>query len=133
MAQEQEFDWTVAAAERAAAYLKQLDVPTNTEPPSLLTTHLKLDEKVDAVSAEVSAELGEIVHNIDGALRSTGNFSLSLDALMPLLGGALSARDLKMVVEALADATKHVAEHSRALERRITHIEALDPGPASRP
>jgi diguanylate cyclase len=85
-----------------------------------------LDEKVETVSAEVSAELGEIVHNIDDALRSTGNFGLSLEALMPLLGGAaLAASDLKMVVEALAEATKHVAEHSRALERRITASKAV--------
>ena len=118
MAQEQEVDWTVATAERAAAYLQQLNLPPNSEPPSILTTHLKLDEKVDTVSAEVSAELGEIVHNIDDALRSTGNFGLSLEALMPHLGGTLTANDLKMVVEALVDATKHVAEHSRALERR---------------
>lgn len=125
VAQEQDFDWTAAATERAAAYLQQLDVPITAEPPSLLTTHLKLDEKVDAVSAEVSAELSEIAHNIDDALRSTGNFGLSLEALMPHLGGALSARDLKMVVEALADATKRVAEHSRALERRITLSKLL--------
>jgi diguanylate cyclase len=84
-----------------------------------------LDEKVETVSAEVSAELGEIVHNIDDALRSTGNFGLSLEALMPHLGGTLSASDLKMVVEALAEATKHVAEHSRALERRITASKAV--------
>lgn len=89
VAQEQEFDWTVATAERAAAYLKQLNVPPDIEPPSLLKTHLTLDEKVEAVSAEVSAELGEIVLNIDDALRSTGNFGLSLEALMPHLGGAL--------------------------------------------
>ena len=73
----------------------------------------------------MSAELGEIVHNIDDALRSTGNFGLSLEALMPHLGGTLSASDLKMVVEALADATKHVAEHSRELERRITASKAV--------
>jgi diguanylate cyclase len=125
VAQEQDLDWTIAAAERGAAYLKQLNVPPDSEPPSLLKTHLKLDEKVNAVSAEVSAELGEIVHNIDDALRSTGTFGLSLEALMPHLGVALSARDLKLVVEALADATKHVAEHSRALERRIAASRAV--------
>jgi len=128
MAQEQEFDWTIATAERAAAYLRQFNVPLDTELQGLLNTHLppnRLNEKVDAVSAEISAELGEIVHNIDGALHSTGNFGLSLEALMPFLGGALSPRDLKMVVEALADATKHVAEHSRALERRITASKAV--------
>ncbi|HLC08114.1 MAG TPA: GGDEF domain-containing protein [Methyloceanibacter sp.] len=128
MAQEQEFDWTIATAERAAAYLRQFNVPLDTELQGLLNTHLppnRLNEKVDAVSAEISAELGEIVHNIDDALHSTGNFGLSLEALMPFLGGALSPRDLKMVVEALADATKHVAEHSRALERRITASKAV--------
>jgi diguanylate cyclase len=125
VAQEQEADWTVVNAERTVAYLQQLNLPPNNEPPSILTTHLKLDEKVDTVSAEVSAELGEIVHNIDDALRSTGNFGLSLEALMPHLGGGLSARDLKMVVEALVDATKHVAEQSRALERRIAASKAV--------
>ena len=161
MSQEQDFDWTVATAERAIAYLKQLNVPPgpkpfellfayaaghdpklnaavrtalahgalhDTELQSLLKTHLqpnRLDEKIDAVSAEVSAELGEIVHNSDDALHSTGDFGLSLEALMPHLGGALSARELKMVVEALADATKHVAERSRELERRITASKAL--------
>jgi len=125
VAQEQEFDWTIGTAERAAAYLNQLSVAAAGAPPSLLKTHLKLDEKVDAVSAEVSAELGAIVHNIDGALHSTGKFGLSLEALMPHLGGALSTRDLKMVVEALADATKHVAEYSRELERRITASKAV--------
>jgi diguanylate cyclase len=44
---------------------------------------------------------------------------------MPHLGGGLSARDLKMVVEALVDATKHVAEQSRALERRIAASKAV--------
>ena len=128
MAQEQELDWTIATAERAAAYLRQFNVPLDTELQGLLNTHLppnRLNEKVDAVSAEISAELGEIVHNIDDALHSTGNFGLSLEALMPFLGGALSPRDLKMVVEALADATKHVAERSRALERRITASKAV--------
>jgi diguanylate cyclase len=125
VAQDQDLDWTVATCGTGRRLSQAAKRAPDSEPPSLLETHLKLDEKVDAVSAEVSAELGEIVHNIDDALRSTGTFGLSLEALMPHLGGALSARDLKMVVEALADATKHVAEHSRALERRITLSKLL--------
>jgi diguanylate cyclase len=128
VAQEHDFDWTAATAERAIAYLRQRNPPLDIELQALLKTHhppSRLNEKVDAVSAEISAELGEIVHHIDDALHSTGKFGLSIEALIPHLGGALSTYDLKMVVDALADATKHVAEHSRALERRITASKAV--------
>ena len=156
MSHEQDFEWTVAIAERAFAYLKQLHVPPapgpfellfayaaghdqklnaalnvaladggrpDVELQQLIATHLaqsQLNEAIGTVSAEVSAELGEIVHNIDDALRSTGDFSQSLEALMPHLGGALSKSELETVVETLAAATRHIAKNSRELERRIS-------------
>jgi diguanylate cyclase len=159
---EQDFDWSVATAERALAYLKQLRVPPaprhfellfayaaghnqalnaalrNTvlthgglpepELERLLKTHLahhRLNEKVGEVSADVTAELGKVVHNIEAALRSTGDFSQSLEALVPQLGHALSAGELKTVVETLVAATRHLAENSRELEKRITVSKQL--------
>lgn len=85
----------------------------------------RLDEKVEEVGDELSAELASIVADIQHAARSTGDLGKSLQALMAHLGQASSAEQIKLVVGALVVAARAMAENSLKLEARIAQSKHL--------
>lgn len=108
-----------AAVRQALSHKKRLSPE---EVSKLYEAHLAPDhmsERVEEVGGQISEELDEIIALVTNASNRTGRFGRSLETVSGELENVSSARQLKLVVSTLVNATNEMAKSSRDLEDNL--------------
>ncbi|MGF1463341.1 MAG: GGDEF domain-containing protein [Maricaulaceae bacterium] len=79
----------------------------------------KLQDSVQQASAEISAQVGSVMAQLRQAERNTAAYGEALSGASDQLDARDDPKAVKLLVDGLVAATKHMQEHTSGLERRL--------------